>query len=188
MPLEVTANTDRSFRLRATFNHAAVGIAVAALDGRFLDMNRKFSDIVGFTREQLVERTVAEITHPDDVALTQASLQQFYQERVPPAEVHLPLAIEDAEAIEAWLSNRGGRRVRLLVPQRGDKKALQTIKGRYEADDSFRRFVVRYVEQFESLLNQANESDPENLLSSTFVTSDVGKLYVLLSRATGRMN
>ena len=28
-------------RLRAIFNQAAVGIAVATLDGRFLDMNRK---------------------------------------------------------------------------------------------------------------------------------------------------
>ena len=34
-------------RLRAIFNQAAVGIAVATLDGRFLDMNRRFSGISG---------------------------------------------------------------------------------------------------------------------------------------------
>ena len=40
-------------RLRAMFNHAAVGIAVAALDGHFIDMNRKFSDILGYSTDEL---------------------------------------------------------------------------------------------------------------------------------------
>jgi len=35
-------------------------------------------------------------------------------------------------------------------------------------------------------LNDARESDPENLLHSTFMTADVGKLYILLTRALGR--
>ncbi len=69
-----------------------------------------------------------------------------------------------------------------------DKKLQETLKRKYEEEDTFRRHVLRYLEQFQSLLAQANESDPENLLSSTFVTADVGKLYVLLSRAIGRMN
>ncbi len=69
----------------------------------------------------------------------------------------------------------------------GEGKTQEAIKARYEGDDTFRRFVTRYLEQFESMLGQAKESDPENLLSSTFVTSDIGKLYVLLSRTLGRM-
>ena len=50
------------------------------------------------------------------------------------------------------------------------------------------RHSDRYLEKFEGLLTQASRSDPANLLSSAFVTSDVGKVYVLLSRAIGRMN
>src|SRR5687767_3712600 len=40
-------------RLRAIFNQAAIGIASAALDGRFVDMNRKVPEILGYTEEQL---------------------------------------------------------------------------------------------------------------------------------------
>ena len=69
-----------------------------------------------------------------------------------------------------------------------DKKAEAVIKKRYQDDEKFRGYVSRYLEQFEQLLVQASESDPENLLSSTFVTADVGKLYLMLSRAVGRMN
>jgi excinuclease ABC subunit C len=54
----------------------------------------------------------------------QAALAQFYEMRIPPSEINLPSEIEEADAMEAWLSARAGRRVRILVPQRGDKRAL----------------------------------------------------------------
>ena len=59
-----------------------------------------------------------------DADVLQAALQQFYESRVPPSEIHLPVDVEDREALEAWLSARAGRRVRIVVPQRGDKRAL----------------------------------------------------------------
>jgi excinuclease ABC subunit C len=56
----------------------------------------------------------------------QAALQQFYQDRVPPPEIHLPVAVADADAqmLEGWLSAGAGRRVRLVVPRRGEKRGL----------------------------------------------------------------
>ena len=67
---------------------------------------------------------------PRDADVLQAALQQFYEARIPPAEIHLPLDIEDADAIEAWLTERAGRRVRIAVPQRGDKRALVELATR----------------------------------------------------------
>ena len=49
-----------------------------------------------------------------------------------------------------------------------------------------RRYVMRYFDQFEALLREAEDVDPEHLLHSTFMTADVGKLYLLLCRAMGR--
>jgi excinuclease ABC subunit C len=67
---------------------------------------------------------------PRDADVLQAALQQFYEARIPPAEIHLPLDIEDADALEAWLTGRAGRRVRIAVPQRGDKRALVELATR----------------------------------------------------------
>ena len=72
---------------------------------------------------RVVER-VELVTEPgglatSDAEVLQAALQQFYEERVPPAEISLPLDIEDADAIEAWLSARAGRKVRIAVPKQG---------------------------------------------------------------------
>jgi excinuclease ABC subunit C len=80
-----------------------------------------------------------------------AALQQFYDARVPPAEIHLPTEVEDCDALEAWLSVRAGRRVKILVPQRGDKRALVELATR-NAELSYRtRFNEITAAHFEAL-------------------------------------
>ena len=54
-------------RFRATFEQAAVGVAHVAFDGSWLRVNQKLCEIVGYTREELLERTFQDITHPDDL-------------------------------------------------------------------------------------------------------------------------
>ncbi len=52
-------------------------------------------------------------------------LGQFYEDaRVIPQEVLLPYSAGDTEALEEWLSERRGTRVRVLVPERGEKRRL----------------------------------------------------------------
>ena len=54
-------------RFRAAFEQAAVGISQNGPDGRWLRVNQKFCEIVGYTREELLEKRFQEITHPDDL-------------------------------------------------------------------------------------------------------------------------
>ena len=80
-----------------------------------------------------------------------AALGQFYELRVPPAEINLPLDIDEAAAMEEWLSSRAGRRVKILVPQRGDKRALVELATR-NAELSYRtRFNELTAAHFEAL-------------------------------------
>ena len=62
-------------RFRGTFENAAVGIAHVDAEGRFLLVNEKLCDIVGYTREELLVRAFRDVTHPEDLA---ASLEQFH--------------------------------------------------------------------------------------------------------------
>ncbi len=59
---------ERERRFRATFEQAAVGMAHVALDGRWLRVNQKLCDIVGYTHEELLARSFQDITHPEDLA------------------------------------------------------------------------------------------------------------------------
>src|SRR6266436_2991473 len=55
-------------RFRGTFENAAVGIAHLDAAGRFLRVNKKFCALVGYPREELLQRMYQDITHPDDLA------------------------------------------------------------------------------------------------------------------------
>jgi excinuclease ABC subunit C len=62
----------------------------------------------------------------------QAAVEQFYTEREAPSEIHLPVALSDAETelLQAWLTNRSAHQVRLVVPKRGEKRGLLELAAR----------------------------------------------------------
>jgi PAS domain S-box-containing protein len=64
-------------RFRATFEQAAVGITHIAENGRFLRINQKFCDIVGRSREEVLNLRYQDITHPDDLEKSQKLVQEF---------------------------------------------------------------------------------------------------------------
>ena len=63
----------------------------------------------------------------------EAALQQFYEVRGAPPEVYVPSEPDEREALESWLSDRAGRKVRIIVPQRGDKRSMVELARRNAA-------------------------------------------------------
>ena len=73
-----------------------------------------------------------------DEEVVRALLTQFYQgERYVPDEVLLPIELEDQAVRAEYLSERKGRRVEILCPQRGDRVRLLEM-ARENAAQSFR--------------------------------------------------
>ena len=70
---------DSEKRFRATFEQAAVGIAHVGPDGRWLRVNQKLCDIVGYTREELLSLTFQDITHADDLDTDLAQMHQMLE-------------------------------------------------------------------------------------------------------------
>ncbi|HWE94924.1 MAG TPA: PAS domain S-box protein [Tepidisphaeraceae bacterium] len=64
-------------RFRGTFENAAVGIANVDFEGRWLRVNQRLCDIVGYTREELLQKTFQDITHPDDLPISIEKFSQF---------------------------------------------------------------------------------------------------------------
>src|SRR5687767_7257453 len=52
---------------REAFDNAAIGMALTALDGRWLKVNRAFSEITGYLLDELQQRDCHSVTHPDEV-------------------------------------------------------------------------------------------------------------------------
>jgi excinuclease ABC subunit C len=98
-------------------------------------------------------RLQADLTECD---VLQAALQQFYAERVAPPEIHVPVPFPeaDAELLERWLSGEAGRRVKIVVPKRGEKRGLLELASRnaevaYQA--RFNENVAAHYDALETL-------------------------------------
>jgi PAS domain S-box-containing protein len=54
-------------RFRNAVHYSAIGMAIVAPDGRWIEVNPALCRLVGYSREELLARTFQEITHPDDL-------------------------------------------------------------------------------------------------------------------------
>ena len=89
----------------------------------------------------------------------------------------------------AWTSYLRGdrgiftrRAVRLL-----DNTEAREIAELYDADHDFRDHVSRYIHDFEAMLRTLLSTRDGNAISVTLLSSDMGKLYVVLAQALERL-
>src|SRR5579859_1100824 len=54
-------------QFRATFEQAAIGVAHVSADFKWLRVNQKLCEILGYPREELLQCRFEDITHPDDM-------------------------------------------------------------------------------------------------------------------------
>jgi PAS domain S-box-containing protein len=65
---------ERGELLRATLDRAPAGVAVADLEGRLVQANPKFCEMLGYTEDELANTPIKDITFPEDYHLTEAAL------------------------------------------------------------------------------------------------------------------
>ena len=53
--------------LTATFSQAGVGIFVTSLDSRYLQVNDKYCEMIGYTRAELLGMSISEVNTPEDI-------------------------------------------------------------------------------------------------------------------------
>ncbi|MCT7991221.1 PAS domain S-box protein [Laspinema olomoucense] len=69
-------------RFRTTFEQAAVGVAHVDFQGRFIRINQRFCDIVGYSKAEMLTLTFQEITHSEDLDLDWELAQQVKREQI----------------------------------------------------------------------------------------------------------
>ncbi len=65
-----------------TFDHAANGVALIAVDGRYLRVNAALSELLGYSEEELLGFDFQRLTHPDDLGSMLANLGQLIRGEV----------------------------------------------------------------------------------------------------------
>ena len=104
---------------------------------------------------RVVERielgTDAAIVGATQGEVLEAAIQQFYELRSAPPDVHVPVEPDNRDALETWLTENSGRRVRVVMPQRGEKRGLVDLANRNAALAYQNRFNQATAAQYDAL-------------------------------------
>lgn len=126
--------------------------------------------------------------HGDDRDFQRASLHVI--ETLQALAIDLDRALEQSPPPDLWQRYQGGERnvfTRRLYNMAG-RELYDRIAQKYRKDGEFRGHVDRFIAQFEELLGAAATRDRDNILVNTYLTSDTGKVYLMLGQATGKLS
>jgi diguanylate cyclase (GGDEF)-like protein/PAS domain S-box-containing protein len=86
-------------RLQAIFQQDVVGIVEIGLDGYCRYANQKFCALIGYSQEQLPNKTIADMTHPHEAVSSQATLSSLLQGEIEQATGEQRLLHQDGRSV-----------------------------------------------------------------------------------------
>jgi PAS domain S-box-containing protein len=192
-----SALRESEHKFRAIFELAAAGMARVSLDGRMLEVNRKFCELLGYTKEELLDETFMDLTHPEDrepnrrlfsKALA-GEIEQYYLEK---RYLHKNGSSVWTELTSALVRTAGGEPAYFI-------SVIQDISARKAAEAALRRSngdlkdfayaaahdlqePVRTISMHTQLLSRrlASSLDPENETVVGYVIEGAARLEGLI--------
>ncbi|MBD3187878.1 PAS domain S-box protein, partial [Candidatus Bathyarchaeota archaeon] len=69
-------------KFRDAFTHSPLGMAMVATDGRFLSINQRFCDLLGYGEQELLQSSFQDITHRDDMTENDSARQELLDGKI----------------------------------------------------------------------------------------------------------
>ena len=139
---------DAEERFRLAFDEAPIGVALVALDGRWLRVNRALCQIVGYSAEEMLRLGFQDLTHPDDVGADMEAIRRLRAGEIETNQVEKRYVHADGH--EVWiqlnvsLARDDRRRPLYFITQ------IQDITGRRATEEKVRSSEERFRGLLES--------------------------------------
>lgn len=134
----------------------------------------------------------ADKAHAEGPATERARLQAMslrVMEALDALPIDLDRALETEQPLELWRRFAAGDRnafaKRLVGVLTRDER--ERIAQRYASDPAFKDLSDRYLRQFDALIEEGVQSDRDRIMTETYLASQVGKVYLILAHALGRV-
>src|SRR5262245_43554228 len=150
-------------RFRAIYELAAVGIAIRSLDGRWLRVNQKLCEILGYPREELMMLTSLDLTPPDERGTAMDFNERIARGELSTYSREKRYLRKDGSVVWVNLTvnvvtGAGGRPSHII-------SVIQDISDRREAEEKLRRSEERFRSLTEMFSDFYWETDAEHRLT-----------------------
>ncbi len=89
-------------RFHSAFTHAAIGMALVSADGRFMQANKAFCEMVGRTPADLLAANLNGLVNPDDRGALEAPVERLVKGEL--ASVHMEVRGSHRDGSDVWMA------------------------------------------------------------------------------------
>lgn len=177
------------------FNNSSVGMALIGLDGKWLKINKSLCNSLGYTKEELMNLTFQDVTHPDDYLKDLNFLDQLIAGEIDNYQiekryfhkkghtVYVILSVTKVTKIDGSLSHFISQVVDITSRKEAENKVKSVLKITADQNESLTNFahiVSHNLRSHSTNLSMLtgfliNETDPEeraNLINMLNESSD----------------
>ncbi|MBV9339740.1 MAG: PAS domain S-box protein, partial [Acidobacteria bacterium] len=159
-------------RFSLAFEHAAIGMALVASDGRWLKVNRALCALLGYSSDELLSKAFQDVTHPDDLEADLEFVRQMLAGEIPTYQMEKRYLHKEGHIVWALLSvslvrDESGRDLYFIAQ-------IQNITQRKHAEEALRTSA----ERFRTVIETANDA---------IITADIGGRIVDLNARAEKM-
>lgn len=146
-------------KFKALYDNAAIGIAMVEPNGRWREVNDELCDIVGYSREELMQLTFQDITHPEDLDTDLNLLHQLVTGNLKRYQLEKRYIKKDGSSV--WIE------LTVTMQKTAEGKVdyfcsvikdIQSAKENEEALNTLRKTLEDKVHQRTKDLNHANQN------------------------------
>ncbi len=176
---DVTESVEASLKLqqseeeyRSTFENAAIGIAHVSLDGHWLRVNERLCEIVGYSRDELMQKSFQDFTHADDLDKDLIQFSKLRRNEIPGYTLEKRLIHKDGNAV--W--------VRLTVSMRRSIDGNPQCAISLIEDITERKETERQLSESRNIISEVIEN-----IEDAFVSFDSQGIIRVANAAAVRM-
>jgi PAS domain S-box-containing protein/diguanylate cyclase (GGDEF)-like protein/putative nucleotidyltransferase with HDIG domain len=70
-------------KFHSIFDQAKIGIGYAGLNGKLMDLNQMFCDLLGYTHDELTQKTLNDFTYPEDLSIDDDLMKELKKGKIP---------------------------------------------------------------------------------------------------------
>ncbi|QKZ13821.1 PAS domain S-box protein [Spirosoma sp. KUDC1026] len=135
-------------RFQAAFEKAALGIVIATPDGQILLVNEAYSQLTGYSVEELYRQNYKQFTHPDDLPANERLIDQLGRGEIPFVDFEKRYIRKDGSI--CWVRVN----ISQLVNQEHQIDGLIAIFQDINAEVATRQQAVRSEQQLRAMINE----------------------------------
>jgi PAS domain S-box-containing protein len=139
----------RELEFRSLFDLSAIGMAQVSRDYKFIRVNRKFCQMLGYSEQELLGLTFLDVTHPDDREISAAQAAACFSGEVAESHFEKRYVRKDGEVIWAlidwaFIPDAEGRPLRTITN-------IQDITARKRAEGELRKSEARHASEAKTM-------------------------------------